>query len=184
MRQSITGKGVIEVPNIPVGFCQCGCGQKTKIVTQDDPARGYKKGDYRRFVNYHASNKNHLLTKRCEICGVEFLPQKKSRQESQKTCSAKCRNAYNSQKGAAKRAEKLRGRGEGKSYSKINGRHKHRVVMEALLGRPLRINEVVHHKDGNHLNNSPSNLQLLKSQSEHASLHNFLRWERWREQNG
>jgi len=32
--------------------------------------------------------------------------------------------------------------------------------MEELLGRPLRADENVHHRDGDKLNNSPDNLEL------------------------
>ena len=61
---------------------------------------------------------------------------------------------------------------QGKSYTKIKGRHAHRVVMECKLGRALETGEVVHHVDGNILNNNPENLMLLTSQAEHARLHN------------
>lgn len=37
----------------------------------------------------------------------------------------------------------------------------HRMVMSKILGRPLREDEVVHHKDGNKYNNTPENLQLM-----------------------
>jgi hypothetical protein len=36
----------------------------------------------------------------------------------------------------------------------------HRLVMAQVLGRPLRGDEVVHHRDGDRLNNDPSNLEL------------------------
>lgn len=36
----------------------------------------------------------------------------------------------------------------------------HRYVMARTLGRPLRNEETVHHKDGNRQNNAPDNLQL------------------------
>lgn len=43
----------------------------------------------------------------------------------------------------------------------------HRLVMEATLGRFLGPTEVVHHKDGDKLNNSPGNLQVFGSNAEH-----------------
>jgi len=168
------------VNKIPVGFCQCGCGQRTNKVKQDDPKRGYKKGDYRRYVNHHASNKNHLIPKICTICGKKFLPQKRSRQHTQETCSAHCRNISNGRKSAKKIRAAHVDKGEGKSYRKYHGRHEHRVVMERKLGRKLKRGEIVHHIDGDKRNNHPDNLKLLSSQSEHASLHGYKRWKEWR----
>lgn len=46
----------------------------------------------------------------------------------------------------------------------------HRLVMEKKLGRLLRRDELVHHKDGNKQNNSLSNLELVTA-SEHKRLH-------------
>lgn len=43
----------------------------------------------------------------------------------------------------------------------------HRLVMEQLLGRYLRPEEVVHHRDNNPSNNAPENLVLYASQREH-----------------
>lgn len=48
----------------------------------------------------------------------------------------------------------------------------HRHIMQEHLGRKLDINEVVHHIDGNTLNNELSNLQVM-SRSEHSRLHNI-----------
>lgn len=43
----------------------------------------------------------------------------------------------------------------------------HRLVMEKVLGRLLQPNEVVHHRDGNKLNNSPENLEVFANNAEH-----------------
>ena len=46
----------------------------------------------------------------------------------------------------------------------------HRIVMENKLQRLLEPNEVVHHKNGNKLDNEISNLQLM-TQNEHGKHH-------------
>jgi hypothetical protein len=108
-------------------------------------------------------------------------------------CSRKCiweaRGGKNlneriSRESAARRGDALRGSGEGVSYRKINGRHEHRAVAEAMLGRPLQTNEVVHHIDGNKLNNSPDNLMVM-TQRDHMRMHGLgipgmsLPWKPW-----
>lgn len=49
-------------------------------------------------------------------------------------------------------------------------RRAHRVIMERLLGRPLRVDEHVHHRDKNPLNNDPSNLEVM-SKVAHERMH-------------
>lgn len=63
------------------------------------------------------------------------------------------------------------GTGEGRTYTKVYGRHEHRVVAEQMLGRPLKPGEVVHHLDGNKRNNAPENLMVFASQAEHVLWH-------------
>lgn len=46
----------------------------------------------------------------------------------------------------------------------------HREVMEEHLGRPLARWEIVHHKDGDKRNNTPSNLEVMR-QGDHARHH-------------
>ncbi len=43
----------------------------------------------------------------------------------------------------------------------------HRLVAEHNLGRPLVHGEVVHHRDGNPLNNDPANVAVFASNSDH-----------------
>lgn len=66
--------------------------------------------------------------------------------------------------------DRLRNRGEGRTYRKYLGRHEHRVVAEQKLGRPLTKDEIVHHIDGNKRNNDPINLMIV-TRAEHARIH-------------
>lgn len=56
-------------------------------------------------------------------------------------------------------------------YRYTVGGLKHRKVMEEHLGRKLRRDEIVHHKDGNKLNNDIANLQVM-TRAEHDAEHN------------
>jgi hypothetical protein len=43
----------------------------------------------------------------------------------------------------------------------------HRLIAEGMLGRHLLRSEVVHHRDGDPMNNSPANLQVFDSNADH-----------------
>ena len=49
--------------------------------------------------------------------------------------------------------------------------YEHRRIIEKQLGRYLTSSEIVHHKDGNKLNNSVDNLELCSSIAEHKVEH-------------
>jgi len=57
--------------------------------------------------------------------------------------------------------------GNGYRQFKDSGVYVHRWVEEKKLGRELRPGEVVHHINGNPLDNSPKNLKVFSSQSKH-----------------
>ncbi len=52
-------------------------------------------------------------------------------------------------------------------------KYEHRIVMEQFIGRELKQDEHVHHIDGNKLNNTLDNLQLV-TLSAHAKYHALI----------
>jgi len=50
----------------------------------------------------------------------------------------------------------------------------HKKVMQDAIGRPLKREEVIHHIDGDKLNNNINNLYLCPSLSHHRDIHNNL----------
>lgn len=61
------------------------------------------------------------------------------------------------------------------SAGPLRGVRVHRLVAEAKLGRKLRKDEDVHHKDGNKLNCAPSNLKVM-DHTEHGCVSAKQHW--------
>lgn len=113
--------------------------------------------------------------KRCEECGIDFLYfGSQSKANRRRFCSLKCRN-----KGVTGDKNPVFKGGTKRPDGRImisQGRNKrpvflHRIVAEKMIGRKLKSNEVVHHKDGNPSNNDPSNLEICDSQGQHNNKH-------------
>lgn len=58
-----------------------------------------------------------------------------------------------------------------RAYNGCGCVYEHILVAEEKLGRPLNPGECVHHIDENKKNNSPSNLMVFKTNSDHAKYH-------------
>lgn len=108
----------------------------------------------------------------CLHCGTSFLVRLKVlRQGGGKYCSPAC---------GAKRPQWRGARWiDQQGYVWISlpdgrRRKEHRVVMETVLGRPLRPREIVHHRNNIPTDNRPENLEVM-SQSTHGRLHNVGR---------
>jgi hypothetical protein len=143
-----------------IRLCDCGCGEAAPIATQTSKAQGYVKGEPMRFVKGH-----HVrLPEYRERLNLSYGPWTDDRRK---------RHAATKRARVIGKRRQVQ-RGEGLFYWRVmtadGERYEHRVVMEALLGRPLRPNEHVHHRNGNSLDNRPENLQLV-SQAEHMHLH-------------
>lgn len=138
------------------------------------------------------------VTVKCHLCGRSFQKSASEVRQHNFCCVAHARqwsaqrlaeynrseNPLNKPGGVVssrtKHREKLSGTGTGKAYRKFYGRHEHRAAAEAMLGRPLRPGEVVHHRDGDKLNNDPMNLEVLPSQAEHTKTQPRDKRGRWR----
>jgi len=123
---------------------------------------------FQQWVNAGGTRKGKIL--HCTICGTEFYV-RPNRVERAKYCCFRCRQVGEGRKGGAVTGEIMKRRSRGRSYQKQKGRHKHRVLAEQKIGRPLRDREVVHHIDGNIQNNALENLEVLDSQAEHVRRH-------------
>lgn len=54
----------------PYGYCQCGCGQKTRIAPYNDKNKGWVGGEPIRFVHGHNMDRNPIATEpKCCECG-------------------------------------------------------------------------------------------------------------------
>lgn len=128
------------------------------------------KGIYPRQPGLERPGRQRRRTLTCPNCTSNFTASLSNTRR--KYCKLECYNQHNrgennpTFKGGHLSANgyRLLSRGKNKKV------YVHKELAESLLGRKLETYEVVHHIDGNKLNNSPANL-LVTTVSEHQRIH-------------
>lgn len=117
------------------------------------------------------------VTLACCVCGADF-DVIRSQVRRRRCCSLECARAWKSQTARGRRAAEVVRHTAGYLLEwapdhprQHRGRVlQHVLVMEAMLGRALVGDEVVHHRNGRRDDNRPDNLELMANQT-HARHH-------------
>ena len=60
---------------------------------------------------------------------------------------------------------------DARGYRRLNNAHQHRLIVEAILGKPLPPKAEIHHVNGIKTDNRPDNLVVCPDSAYHALLH-------------
>lgn len=107
----------------------------------------------------------------CAYCGKEVKYIRHPNSPKYKFCNIECFHLWEKEHPPYVRDGHWKENGYDITYDGTkNGIKTHRLVMAEHLGRDLLPSEIVHHIDGNRLNNNINNLQLM-TRAEHARQH-------------
>jgi len=137
---------------ITYGYCKCGCGIKTNIITKTSSKENRVKGEPSQFLSGHNGRlkKNIDMLKRLSGSG-EKCPSWKG-------------------------GKRLDGYGYEMFFNPSNGKvgdydRVHVAICEKVLQKPLPKFAVIHHADGNKANNKKNNLVICENSAYHQLLH-------------
>jgi hypothetical protein len=128
----------------------------------------YKRAKHVRHIKKCGYPKN--LTKFCEKCEIEFHTRFKKQKYCSKDCSDKAMKKYldipDCIQGSSRKLDKNIGyvrlyapmHPEANTWGYV---YEHRIIAENIIGRRLKENEVVHHKNGIRYDNRPENLEVM-----------------------
>lgn len=142
------------------------CGKEVSIKESERKVRE-RNGRKIKYCSYECSGKamRKGKEKQCPICHKSFYTTRGI------CCSVECKNKYSKISGVHKKNGYWYENGYKVLYLEGNKSIKEHIkVMEEHIGRKLHYNEIVHHIDGNKLNNKLSNLRLM-TRGEHSKLH-------------
>ena len=131
----------------PTGYCQCGCGEKTNISKRTRHDRGDVKGEPVGCLRGHTQSR-----------GCHY-----SRRESH--------YLYRGDRLINDRGYVLLYRPTRPNCTRGGYVKEHRLVVEEILGRYLKPNELVHHNDKDRTNNYSLNLILFEAGGDHIRFH-------------
>ncbi len=146
------------------GYCECGCGGRTRIAKMNSAAKGWVKGRPLRYMLGHTKFGPPLRPqpRPCRACGSAFTPTSKQvRRGIGVYCSTQCSSD------ARRTGLRLMKHG----YVMTGHKYVHVALAEAALGRPLPAKAHVHHVNGNRADNSRGNLVICQDAKYHGLLH-------------
>jgi len=144
------------------------CGEEFTMLKSTFKAR--EKKNKVRFCSKKCSSKfrSKKTEKECKHCGKKFITLRNE------FCSKKCVIDFKNENGIFKKNGFWFENGYKVLYTENgNGIKEHIKIMEDYIGRKLKKNECVHHKNLDRLDNRIENLQLMTI-GEHSSLHRKL----------
>lgn len=131
---------------IPEGFCQCGCGQETKISHRTQTSKGWIKGKYFRFIKGH----------NIPLSGPDH-------------------HSWNGGKHINDQGYLLVSKPEHPRANNHGYVREHILIVEKVLGKSLPSDAVIHHINENKHDNRPENLILCENKAYHFLLHQRMK---------